>query len=524
MTFVVRERVLYDIDVEVDRRIRILDDESRARTADAMAARALSILGESCDIAATEIDSDDATALIGDLWYRSNIPFGPPSVTSWDLLASALGIARFDVSDALDVYTRLLGEHARALVMPEIYRDLDAAAREYWYEIDGDDRPLLLLELKQRVDCLERVRFYADARTITNADIASALASCAASPPSAWSATELALATLVRLWADAGFCLQEYNQAIVSLPHIVDYAVARRDDYCKTAGIEIPAPPATFGELAHSLRFARQVLERTHLRCLRFDGGNWERREFSLTRASLDRVLDVPDELRKQLDAQFGCDIRLDPPDLLRAAVESCIESGSDPAEVLKCLAQWAADSDELPTDYVVITAPVGIKLERPWELDYQDVACHVAYRTGFVPSVDGVPLDYVGIANVIGQRMRYNVVKKAQNYSLVKRFPPQSFNLPDIASAEDANHEGHRVSGIRQSCRVPTSIHYRGVVWKGLADVRLNRTVYGVDREFRPSDIPLAARYARWLGWTIGAVYARDATIDPSYGKLLQR
>jgi len=49
-------------------------------------------------------------------------------------------------------------------------------------------------------------------------------------------------------------------------------------------------------------------------------------------------------------------------------------------------------------------------------------------------------------------------------------------------------------------------------------------RTVYGVDREFRPSDIPLAARYARWLGWTIGAVYARDATIDPSYGKLLQR
>lgn len=524
VTIVERERVLYDVDVEVDRRIRILDDVSRARTADAMVARGLSRLGESFNIAGTNKTANDATALVSELWYRSNIPFGPPSVATWELLTTALGIAQLDVAAALDFYTGLVSEQSQALVLPEIYRDLDAAARAYWTEVEDEDRPLLLLELKQRIESLERVRFYVAGQIVTNADVATVLAQCAAASPTTWSMSDLALATLVRLWAEAGFCLQEYNQAIVSLPHVVDYAIGRRNDYCRSAAVELPQPPATFADLSHSLRFARQVVERTHLRCLRFDGGNWERREFLLTRASIDRVADVPDDLRKALDAQFGCDITLDAPDLLKAAVESCIDAGSDPVEVLKCVAQWAADTDELPTDYVVLTAPVGNKLDRPWELDYQDVACYVAFRTGFAPAVDGVPLDHVGITNVIGQRMRYNVVKKAQNYSMVKRFPPQSFNLPDIASAEDANHEGHRASGIRQSCRIPTAIRYRGLVWKGLADVRLNRTVYGIDREFRPSDIPLAARYARWLGWAIDAIYARDALIDPSYGKLLQR
>jgi hypothetical protein len=234
--------------------------------------------------------------------------------------------------------------------------------------------------------------------------------------------------------------------------------------------------------------------------------------------------LDLPESLRDRLAGAHDVPAGLDAKSTLEAAVRHSQDAGEDPTEVLKTLAQWAADDESLPTDYVILTAPIGVKLDAPWTMAYEDVACYVAFHRDFAPERDGVPLDLRGIANLIGQRMRFNAVKKAQNYTVVKRFPPQSFNLPDIAVAEDANHEGHRASGIRHSCRIPTMVHAAGMTWKGIADVRLNRTIYRPHSQFRPSDVPLASRYAIWLGWIVDEVYARKLQLDPRYGRKLRK
>lgn len=548
---------MVSVDEAVVRRQRPLDDDPWA--AEAAASVGLAALGWARSHDHTDVSSDeDAAIVLQDLWYRSCVPFGKPDAMDWLLLTHAFAASGGHIAATLALYGALRDElghpgdrpacdatgltlvrtasgsalgivAARAaaargelVFAPPEQRQLHASVLSFWTDMPAQDRTLLLVELAHRTRSLEQLRLFADGDLLNNAAVASALLTCASSPPVTWSYGTLALASLVAAWHEATFVLQEYNHALMTLPHVSGYLRDKLNQYAAAVGVTAPTK-GTIAEMGEHLRRLRVQMERTHERCLQFDGGNWERREFIIPKTTIDAATSVPPDLRALLAGEFGIDADAEDQALFELAVDACGKSGIDPTDVVKVTAQWVADSDRLLTDYSIFTFPIGVKLDRPWELNYEDVACHVAFRDGFVPTRDGVPLDVRGIANVVGQRMRFNVVKKAQNYTNVKRFPPQSFNLPDIAVAEDANHQGHNVSGIRQTCRIPTLVRYRGFAWKGLADIRLNRTVYGHDREFRPSDVPAASSYAVWLGWIVDAAYARDMTFDEALGRMIE-
>lgn len=270
----------------------------------------------------------------------------------------------------------------------------------------------------------------------------------------------------------------------------------------------------------------RTAIERDHLRCISFDGSNWERREFLVRRDALIEPEALPSELQETLERRFGVGFAghggcLESWD---DYLEQILERGATPTDLICCIAEWAANAVDLPVDYAIFTVPQGVKLDRPWELELTEVFCYTAFRGGLDPALGGVPFDFIGIQNAIGQRMRYNVVKKSQNYAIVRRFPAQSFNLPDIAIGEDANHGGHHAGGVRLSCRVPTAIGWRGRTWKGLADVRLNRLHYTSTNEFRPQDLPVAFRYVKWEKGIADAVYRRGLLFDSRYCAKLER
>jgi hypothetical protein len=393
-----------------------------------------------------------------------------------------------------------------------------------WTAVREEERTLLLVELQDRIRALEQVRLLVDGVLLDNAAVADALWSCAGTNPYTWTPGSLAVATMAWMWKEAFFCLQELNQSILCLPHVLDFAVRRLRQYEETLGVAAAPLPASPIALSKRLGQLRTKVEQSHLRCLQFDGGNFERREFLVPRAECEALLGIPADLRGRLEQALATPLPGEGPEFWERAVDAAVAGGAGPTEVVKVLAHWTANDDAQPVDYAIFTTPIGVKLDRPWDLEYEDILCYTAFQDGFDPGTDAVPFDFVGICNAIGQRMRYNAVKKAQNYTLVRRFKAQSFNLPDIAIAEDANHAGHRGAGIRISCRIPTYIHYRGLLWKGISDVRLNRTFYSEHREFRPSDIPLANRPATWLGWLSDAVFARDLRYDVRYGRKLVR
>lgn len=517
-----------------------------------------------------------------DLWYRMKIPFGEAALDSWYVLTLALGRTGGDLPAAISLYTTVLEELSSAgeVRTAQVFADrlgvptpattpagatattpatatatvvtrhpsdaqalteatlrgtaLGLGRRRPWWEsmteravtawsaLRDEERPVLLLELQERITGLEQVRFFVDGQLLDNRGVGAMFAQCARAHPRDWTTGALALATLGWMWKEAGFCLQELNQSVICLPLVLDFAVRRLREYERRTGTAPVALPTSPIDLARALGGRRVRTEQDYLRCLQFDGGNWERREFLVPRAQCDTLLRLPGDLRDRLESAFDTTLSGEGPQVWEQAVEAALGSGHEPTDIIKLLARWTADDDALPVDYAICTVPLGVKLERPWELDYADVLCYTAFNAMFDPSTDNVPFDYVGISNAIGQRLRYNVVKKAQNYTLLRRFKAQSFNLPDIAVAEDANHAGHRAAGIRMSCRIPTYINYRGLAWKGLADVRLNRTHYSHQLEFRPSDVPLANRSATWLGWIADATYARDLLFDAKYGKKL--
>ncbi|MBO2448579.1 hypothetical protein J4573_15860 [Actinomadura barringtoniae] len=565
------EPAVHTLDSDVEYRLRIIrDDASHDDRAVALGLLATGIAGTPAetpallDQKAVETVLDQAgewRSALYDLWYRLRIPFGDAPLDSWYVLALAFGKTGGDVPKAVELHAGVLqrmaaaedpiavlrtefgltgetregGEDAfadavlaRAPFRSALPRPWHAGLRERalapWTDLREEERPVLLLELKQRIQGLEQVRFFVRGEVLENKQVAARLHDCARTAPEEWDEATLAVATLAWMWRESGFCLQELNQSILSLPLVIDFMVRRIRDYAASAGVAAAEPPESPIELARQLGRLRVRIERDHLRCLQFDGSNWERREFLVPRSACSAILDLPGDLREQLQDRFDAALPGEGPPVWAAAMDAATAAGATPTDVIKELARWAAADTALPVDYAIFTTPIGVKLDAPWELEYEDVFCYTAFHEGFDRDAEGVPFDHVGIQNAIGQRLRYNVVKKAQNYTLLRRFKAQSFNLPDIAVAEDANHGGHRAAGIRLSCRIPTYIHHDGLTWKGLADVRLNRTIYREHLEFRPSDVPLASRLATWLGWIADAAYARGLEFDRVYGKKLTR
>jgi hypothetical protein len=423
----------------------------------------------------------------------------------------------------IDVVLGDRGESARTIVdachgRPPRFSGLWPETLAAWEALPGEERTLVLTTVEQRLAALEQVRLTRGVDVLDNDGIIAVLAECRRREPSAWTPTQMVVATTAWLWNEAGFVLQELNQAQTTLPLLRVFLERRLAEYLKVTGGEAPIEPSLV-DTARLLGRFRGIVERTHWRCLYFDGGNWERREFLQAKAELPAAGRVPAALRETWTQHTGVAFPDgDGPEALARFVDDALERGVTPTELILTLAEWAANTPDFPVDYAIFTVPWGVKLDRPWDLTIEEIFCYTAIRRDLDPGAYGVPLDHVGIQNAIGQRMRYNAIKKAQNYALVKHMKPQSFNLPDIAIAEDAHHGGHRASGIRHSCRIPMAIAYQGSRWKGIADVRLNRLDYAHDRGFLPSDMPRASRYAAWSTVIADAAYARGLLFDERF------
>lgn len=402
-------------------------------------------------------------------------------------------------------------------------RDMERMTRACWNSLPAAERSELLAALEQKVTSIERMRFmFDDLVPVDNRGTAKILAECREAAPDKWPYGHLALLTALWCWNIGGFALQELNQSFISLSTLTHFLIRRIRKYDKTSGTVSDVGRLDPVSLAHRFAKSRAQVEKTHVRCLHFDGSNWERREFLLPRQAMERPHQIPESLREFLHELTGVDFPGSAGTLSAwdRFLEMALEAGCSPTRLMQALAQWSANADDLPIDLAVFTAPLGTKLAEPWTMDYSDIFCFTAFRDGFQPQEHGIPGDLISIQNVQGQRQRYNAVKKAQNYAPVRRFPPQGFNLPDISIAEDANHAGHNAGGVRLACRVPIGIVYRDRAWNGLSDVRLNRVVYRRDNRFAPRDLPIAGRYAQWLKGVADATYLRGLTFSEKWGK----
>ncbi len=395
---------------------------------------------------------------------------------------------------------------------------LGAEMRRAWDEMLPEELTLLLLHLEHRITSLEQVRFSYGGNTIDNDGIAVVLKRCRTKDRRDWTRQELCIASVMWIWNEAGFVLQEINQAEVSLAAIKVFLERRIADYENAVGVAVPANLQLM-ELAKRLAALCVRTERTHLRCLYFDGGNWERREFLIKREACVPVQELPAALRSFMKQRFGVEMpQGSPSNVWKYYLGELLDRSHAPSDLIIALADWAANADDLPVDYAIFTVPLGVKLDEPWELGIDEIFCYTGVREGFDAKQAAIPLSLVGIRNTIGQRMRYNAVKKAQNYALVKRMKPQSFNLPDIAIAEDAHHGGHTASGIRLCARIPMTINYAGSEWKGIADVRLNRAEFSVEHSFDEQDLLIGTRYGVWSKAIADEVYARGLLFDRLY------
>jgi hypothetical protein len=395
---------------------------------------------------------------------------------------------------------------------------LGAEMRQAWNEMLPEELTLLLVHLEHRITSLEQVRFSYAGASIDNDGIAGVLKGCRSKGRGDWTRQELCVASVMWIWNEAGFVLQEINQGEISLAAIKVFLERRVADYEKVTSSRVPANLHLM-DLARHLGGLRTRVERTHLRCLYFDGGNWERREFLVARTACVPVQQLPAGLRSFMEQRFGVAIpKGEPADAWKRYLGELLERSHTPSDLIIGLAEWAANADDLPIDYAIFTVPLGVKLDEPWEIAIDEIFCYTGIRAGFDPKQALIPLNPVGIRNTIGQRMRYNAVKKAQNYALVKRMKPQSFNLPDIAIAEDAHHGGHTATGIRLSARIPMTINCCGSEWKGIADVRLNRTQFSVDRRFREEELLVGTRYGAWSKAIADEAFARGLFFDRLY------
>ncbi|HEX5256993.1 MAG TPA: hypothetical protein VFW69_24565 [Mycobacterium sp.] len=405
---------------------------------------------------------------------------------------------------------------------PVNLRALPARARQAWQRLPDQERTDLLSGLEQRISSIERVRFLIDEAVVDNRGVTRLLAECRNEPVADWPQERLALATLAWCWQEAGFVLQELNQSFVSFPALAVFLTRKIRQY-RGRLPEIGTEQQEGDDvmlLARELSGLRKQIEDKYERCLSFDGSNWERREFLLPLSIYRRTQEVPESLRAHLHSEIGAEFlgRMGTLTAWDQFLESALEAGSSPTRIMQEFAHWAANARDLRVDLAIFTVPVGRKLDQPWTMDFTDLFCYTGFRDGFRPEDFGIPMDRVGMYNVIAQRMRYNAVKKAQNYAPVMRFPPQGFNLPDIAVAEDANHGGHNAAGIRLACRLPISIAHDSKSWNGISDVRLNRAQYSRDNRFQPRDMITGHRYTQWAKGVADATYRRGLSFDEKW------
>jgi hypothetical protein len=409
---------------------------------------------------------------------------------------------------------------------PADLTESESRVRARWSELAGTERDELLAMLGQKVTSIERMRFRLGDSITENKESARILGKCRETAPGDWPYSHLVLVTTLWCWYLGGFALQELNQSWLSLSSLTHYLVRRIREYglisgAALSGIEHLDAVALAGEYAK----ARTQLEQARIRCMHFDGSNWERREFLLPRTGMERPHEIPDSLRQLLGEWIGVDFP-GPVGTLEAwdrYLELALEAGHTPTRVVQALTQEAANARDLPLDMAVFTVPMGNKLLEPWTLVYADIFCYTAFRDGFQPAEHGIPGDLVSIQNIQGQRQRFNAVKKSQNYAPVRKLAPQGFNLPDISIAEDAHHAGHFAAGVRLACRVPITIFYRDKQWNGISDVRLNRVEYQRDNRFTPRDVLLASRYAQWVKGVADAAYRRDLMFNAKWGSRVQ-
>lgn len=478
------------------------------------------ILGLSKDVVVvTGAESEDVEALLSASWRRA------PLLWTNDIQATAAAATACGCEVITSDAAAATGDSALAWWMgpPADLRDMENMTRACWNGLPESERSELLATFEQKVTSIERMRFLVDDLVpVDNRSTAKILAECREAAPDEWSYGHLALLTTLWCWNIGGFALQELNQSFISLSTLTHFLIRRIRKYDKISGNLSDVAHLDPVSLARRFAESRAQLEKTHVRCLHFDGSNWERREFLLPRQAMERRHQIPESLREFLHELTGAEFPGSTGTLSAwdRFLEMALEAGCSPTRVMQALAQWSANADDLPIDLAVFTAPLGTKLTEPWTMDYSDIFCFTAFRDGFRPEDHGIPGDLISIQNIQGQRQRYNAVKKAQNYAPVRRMPPQGFNLPDISIAEDANHAGHYAGGVRLSCRVPTSIAYRDKVWNGLSDARLNRVVYRRDNRFAPRDLPIANRYAQWIKGVADATYLRGLTFDEKWGK----
>lgn len=409
---------------------------------------------------------------------------------------------------------------------PADLTDSESRVRARWSDLADTERDELLAMLEQKVTSIERMRFRLGDSITDNKKSARILGECRGAAPGDWPYSHLVLVTTLWCWYLGGFTLHELNQSWLSLSSLTHFLVRRIREYglisgAAVSGIERLDAVGLAGEYAK----ARTQLEQTHVRCMHFDGSNWERREFLLPEAGMARLHEIPDSLRQLLGEWIGVDFP-GPVGTLEAwdrFLELALEAGHTPTRVMQALTQNAANARDLPLDMAVFTVPMGNKLLEPWTLVYADIFCYTAFRDGFQPAEHGIPGDLVSIQNIQGQRQRFNAVKKSQNYAPVRKLAPQGFNLPDISIAEDAHHAGHFAAGVRLASRVPITIFYRDNQWNGISDVRLNRVEYQRDKRFTPRDVLLASRYAQWVKGVADAAYRRDLMFDAKWGSRVQ-
>jgi hypothetical protein len=403
-------------------------------------------------------------------------------------------------------------------------KDISPQTRQKWEGLSEEERADLLGTLAQRVTSIEQLRLLVDETPLINREVAKILERCSLRPVSDWPENDLALVTALWAWQVGGFAIQELNQSFISLPALALFLGRRIREYSTSIGDGTPEQGFTGADmldLAQLLAELRGQVEKQYERCLHFDGSNWERREFLLPSDPMWAEHKIPVDLAEKLYDSIGAEFPggVASYDAWDTYVERALEAGSTPTRILQVIAQWSADASDLPIDIGVFTVPIGCKLDTPWTLDFTDLFCYCGFRSEFHPKDFGIATSLVGIQNIMGQRMRYNAVKKAQNYAPVRRFPPQGFNLPDISIAEDANHAGHSAAGVRLACRVPFPVTYRGRIWNGLADVRLNRADYSNENRFLPRDLITANRYAQWTRGVADAAYRRDLTFETKWG-----
>jgi hypothetical protein len=393
-------------------------------------------------------------------------------------------------------------------------------ALDLWQSMPEDERTYSLIHLQQRLASLEAVRLSYGNQVYDNTGIAEVLASCRRVAVTEWSVLEITVATITWCWQETGFVVQELNQSEISLAALRVFLERRIGDYLALVGGEV-ATGLSLPVLAEQFAKLRRLVEGSYQRCLYFDGGNWERREFLIPKIEFvqSQQGSLPETLRDYLRQRFG--VVADTggsTEVLKCYLRALLDQDRTPSELLMAVADWAANTKDMWTDYAIFTVPYGVKLDRPWDIGIDEYFCYTAIADGFQPKQAGIPLKPVSICNAIGQRMRYNALKKAQNYALVKHMTPQSFLMPDISVAEDATQGGHLAAGVRHTCRIPTAITYQGSLWKGIADVRLSRANYEETARFREDELVVAARYGSWAKAIADEAYAQGCLFDPVY------